>query len=92
MKTKIKIFTVLSLDVKLISLFTFLHKCTPYRHVGVDTRHVGVDTRHVGIDTRHQVAMLGHFDIIMLLQMVIHHWKNMLLRYITISVTWLYVN
>ena len=37
-------------------------------------------------------AMLDHFEIIQLLQSVIHHWKGMLFRYIMVSVVWMYVN
>ena len=38
------------------------------------------------------VAMRDHFEITNLLQGIIHHWKGMLLRYIMVSVLWLYVN
>ena len=38
------------------------------------------------------VAMLDHFEIIKLLQSIIHRWKGVLLRYIMVSVVWLYVN
>ena len=38
------------------------------------------------------VAMLDDFEIIKLLQSVIHHWIGILLRYIMVSVAWPYVN
>ena len=37
-------------------------------------------------------AMLDHFEIIKLLQSIIHRWKGLLLRYIMVSVVWLYIN
>ena len=38
------------------------------------------------------VAMLDDFEIIKLLQSVIHHWKGILLRYTMVSVVWQYMN
>ena len=38
------------------------------------------------------IAMLDNFEIIKLLQSIIHHWKGMLLRYIMVSVAWLHAN
>ena len=38
-----------------------------------------------------KLAMLDHFEIIKLLQSIMHHWKGILLRYIMVSVVWLYV-
>ena len=38
------------------------------------------------------IAMLDHFEIIKLLQSIIHRWKGLLLRYIMVSVVWLYIN
>ena len=44
------------------------------------------------ISDSNSVAMLDHFEIIKLLQSIIHRWKGLLLRYIMVSVVWLYVN
>ena len=50
------------------------------------------DSRSLMIQMLSMLAMLDHFEIIKLLESVIHHWKGILLRYIMVLVVWLYVN
>ena len=57
-----------------------------------DGRAIIVTSAGLSWTVEDTVAMLDYFEIIKLLQSVIHHWKCLLLRYIMVSVAWQYVN